>query len=98
MRISSLSFRKTLYSSSLYEIFLENIKFLKDSLSTIIPSIKNEARFLGIIFDKKINFINHSDYIAGKYNCYINKMKYLTSTSFERNLKSLKTIYNTIIR
>ena len=84
------------------------VVFAKSFLKTYIPprlfinnqllSVKDEARFLGIIFDKKLNFNSHSNYIAGRCNRYINIMKYLTGTSFRSNFKTLKTMYNALIR
>ena len=59
--------------------------------------VKNTARFLGLIYDRHLNFKNHIDYIKGKCDRYINILRYLTGTTFGSNYKTLKALYKALI-
>ena len=59
---------------------------------------KTQHKFLGLIFDKKLTWSHHFNYIREKSQKYINLMKYIGGTNWGANKKTLLTIYNSHIK
>ena len=56
------------------------------------------AKFLGVIFDNRLNWIEHIDYLVGRCNQRINLMKSLKGSQWGANRQSLLTVYRALIR
>ena len=62
-----------------------------------IPS-NNQHKFLGLIFDKRLTWTKHFNYIHDKCQKYLNLMKYITGTTWGANKQTLLLIYKTHIK
>ena len=79
------------------QLFPNYYTFPRLFIDNQLIEIKDEVRFLGILFDKKFSFKGHATYLAGKCKRYINIMEFLTSSTFGCNFKTLRTIYKALI-
>lgn len=61
-------------------------------------SVLEEAKFLGVIFDKKLSFIPHIKALKLKCLKAINLMKVISSTDWGGDKKTLLNIYRSLIR
>ena len=59
---------------------------------------KENARFLGIIFDYKLTFSVHIDMIQTRCNNAINIIKYLCGTWWGSDPETLTTLYKSFVR
>ncbi len=64
---------------------------------SIIPCVK-EARYLGLIFDHKLNFIAHIKHIKNKTQKSLNLLRVLSNTSWGADRRSKTLIYKALIR
>jgi hypothetical protein len=62
-----------------------------------IPAV-DEAKFLGIIFDKKLSFIPHIKHLKTKCLKVLNLLKRLSSTNWGSNTSTLLKLYRSLIR
>ena len=62
-----------------------------------IPFV-DEAKFLGLIFDRKLNFISHIKNLKQKCQKALNIMKVLSSTDWGGDKTTLLTLYRSLIR
>ena len=62
-----------------------------------IPVVE-EAKFLGVIFDKKLSFIPHLKYLRKKCQKAINLIKTVSGTEWGADRKSLLLLYRSLIR
>ena len=60
-------------------------------------SVVDTARFLGVIFDKKLNFIPHILNLRRKCEKYLNILKVLSNTSWGADCEFLLKIYHSVI-
>ncbi|MDA3086478.1 reverse transcriptase domain-containing protein, partial [Campylobacter sp. CS_ED1] len=65
--------------------------------NTIIPVVA-EAKFLGVIFDKKLNFKSHISYLKTKCNKALNLLKVLSNTEWGADCFTLLHLYRSLIR
>lgn len=65
--------------------------------NTPIPLLTH-AKFLGLTFDKKLNWTKHIDNVITKTSKFINLLKYVASKSWGNSKSTLLTIYKSIIR
>jgi ribonuclease HI len=70
------------------KIYLEQIQ---------IPVVK-EVKFLGVIFDSKLNWSNHINYIVDKCKRRLNILKSVSSQTWGASKKTLLVIYRGLIR
>ena len=64
---------------------------------SLIP-IVNEAKFLGVIFDRKLSFIPHIKYLKAKCLKALNLLKVLSHTSWGADRTILLHLYRSLIR
>jgi len=60
--------------------------------------IENKAKFLGLIFDSKLNWNEHVTYLEQKCNKRLNLMRAVAGNAWGANKKALLTIYRSLIR
>jgi len=60
--------------------------------------MENKVKFLGLIFDSKLTWSAHVDYIIGRCKSRINLMRCLSGTRFGASKRCLLTIYKVLIR
>ena len=60
--------------------------------------MENKAKFLGIIFDRKLNWRSHVEYIIEKCKKRINLMRAVSGYHWGASKKSLLSIYKALIR
>src|ERR1700733_679094 len=58
----------------------------------------NKAKFLGVIFDSKLNWNSHIEYIIEKCKKRLNLMRAVSGNSWGASKKSMLTIYKALIR
>jgi len=63
-----------------------------------IIEIKGSAKFLGVIFDSKLNWNEHIEYVVQKCKSRLNLMRAISGTKFGARKKPLLTIYRALIR
>lgn len=56
------------------------------------------AKFLGMIFDYKLNWVKHIDDLVSRCNKDLNLMRYLSGTSYGADKLTLIKLYTTLIR
>jgi ribonuclease HI/endonuclease/exonuclease/phosphatase family metal-dependent hydrolase len=61
-------------------------------------AVNDKAKFLGMIFDQKLTWAAHIDYIIGKCNRRINLMRSISGATWGSDKKTLLHIYRTLIR
>ena len=64
---------------------------------SLIPVV-DEAKFLGVIFDRKLSFIPHIKYLKAKCLKALNLLKVLSHTSWGANSSILLHLYRSLIR
>ncbi|MES9951106.1 MAG: reverse transcriptase domain-containing protein [Candidatus Thiodiazotropha sp.] len=62
-----------------------------------IPVV-TEAKFLGVIFDQKLNFISHIQYLKAKCLKALNLLKVLSHTNWGADRTTLLQLYRSLIR
>ena len=62
-----------------------------------IPVVQ-ENKYLGLIFDKKLSFIQHINYIKAKCHKALNMMKVLSHTTWGADRTTLLQLYRSLIR
>ncbi|RUS72307.1 hypothetical protein EGW08_019930 [Elysia chlorotica] len=60
--------------------------------------VEEEAKFLGVIFDKKLSFIPHLKYLKKKCQKALNLIKTLSGTEWGADRESLLYLYRSLIR
>ena len=70
------------------KLFLNNVQ---------IPVVE-QAKFLGLIFDKKLSFIPHIKYVKSKCLKALNILKVLSNTDWGADRKVLLQLYRALIR
>ena len=65
--------------------------------NTLIPVVA-ESKFLGVIFDKKLNFKSHISYLKNKCNKALNLLKVLSNTEWGADRFTLLHLYRSLIR
>lgn len=60
--------------------------------------VKNETRFLGVIFDKKLSFVPHIKDLKTRCMMALRAMRVLANKEWGANTKTLLQIYHTLIR
>ena len=60
--------------------------------------VDNKAKFLGLVFDSKLNWNEHIKYIEEKCKKRFNLMRAVAGNTWGANKKSLLTIYRSLIR
>ena len=60
--------------------------------------IDNKAKFLGLIFDRKLSWRDHINYLEEKCKKRLQLMRAVAGNSWEANKKVLLTIYRSLIR
>ena len=87
-------------SKSTAVIFTHRLKFKVNPLKINNVEIKFEdkAKFLGIIFDKRLNWSNHFQYIVGRCKARLNLMRSLVGTAWGGSKTCLMTVYRALIR
>ena len=68
------------------------------TINNQLVKIDNKAKFLGLIFDSKLNWKEHIKYIEEKCKKRLNLMRAVAGNSWGANKKSLLTIYRSLIR
>ncbi|XP_071123078.1 uncharacterized protein [Mytilus edulis] len=71
---------------------------IKLKLGETILSFVKEVKFLGMIFDSKLTWLKHVQYIESRCSRVLNCMKLLTGTKWGANCSTLRTIYISMIR
>jgi ribonuclease HI/exonuclease III len=61
-------------------------------------NMSDKVKFLGLIFDKKLNWIDHIKYIEERCKGRLNLMRSLAGTKFGASKKCLLIIYKSLIR
>ena len=64
---------------------------------SLIPVV-DEAKFLGVIFDRKLSFIPHTKYLKAKCLKALNLLKVLSHTSWAADRTILLHLYRSLIR
>jgi len=72
-----------------------NIAF---SINNQSVKIDNKAKFLGLIFDSKLNWNDHISYLEQKCKKRLHLMRAVAGNSWGANKKALLTIYRSLIR
>lgn len=63
------------------------------------PIVANtSAKFLGVIFDNRLTFAAHANYIKQRCQPYINIMRCVSHTRWGCNIARLKTLYTALIQ
>ena len=60
--------------------------------------MENHAKFLGLIFDAKLTWAEHINYLTNRCKKRLNLMRAVAGTTWGASKKSLLTIYRTLIR
>ena len=60
--------------------------------------VVEEAKFLGVIFDRKLNFISHITYVKNRCIKALNLLKMLSNTTWGGDRTTLLKIYRALIR
>lgn len=68
------------------------------TLTGSILKMENKVKFLGLIFDKKLNWSEHIDYIIERCNKRLNLMRMLAGSQYGASKRCLLTIYKALIR
>ena len=63
-----------------------------------LVKIDNKAKFLGLVFDSKLNWNEHIKYLEEKCKKRLNLMRAVSGNTWGANKKSLLTIYRSLIR
>ena len=63
----------------------------------LIPVV-NEVKFLGVIFDRKLNFISHINHVRKKCAKSLNLLKVVSSMNWGADRHSLLRLYRSLIR
>jgi ribonuclease HI len=81
-------------------LFTKSSKKFNVNITLQNNSIKlvDSAKFLGVIFDKKLTWQPHIDYIVTKCKKRINLLRSTSGTNWGASTKALLTIYRTLIR
>lgn len=61
-------------------------------------NMENKVKFLGLIFDQRLTWLEHFKYIKSKCSRRLNLMRSLTGTSWGASKTALLTIYRALIR
>lgn len=87
-------------SKTIGVLFTNKTKVPKINIKVNKQFIKmdNKVKFLGIIFDRKLNWQNHIQYIIEKCQKRLNLMRALTGYHWGASKKSLLAIYKALIR
>ena len=64
---------------------------------TLLP-VKQEQKFLGVVFDKKLNFLSHINNLKAKANKALNVLKVLSRKRWGSDRKCLLHIYRSLVR
>ena len=67
-------------------------------INNTIISVKTEVKFLGIIFDQKLNFKSHIAYVKDKCLRALNILKVVSNTEWGGDRKVLLRLYRSLIR
>ena len=68
------------------------------SINNHSVKIDNKAKFLGLIFDSKLNWYDHISYVEQKCKKRLNLMRAVAGNSWGASKKALLTIYRSLIR
>jgi ribonuclease HI len=68
------------------------------TLNGSIIKIESQVKFLGMIFDQKLIWDKHAEYIVDKCKARLNLMRSVSGSKFGANKKALLTMYRTLIR
>jgi len=82
-------------------IFTNKIKYQQTKQLNIggqVIKVEDKVKFLGIIFDRRLTWKNHFEYIENKCKKRLNLMRNLTGTEWGASKESLLTIYRALIR
>lgn len=60
--------------------------------------VEKSAKFLGVIFDRRLSWGEHIDYVRGKCQKRLNLMRSIVGTTWGANRKMLLTIYRALVR
>lgn len=71
---------------------LPNLKYNNEKIKYF-----DSLKYLGVIVDKQLNFVQHAKYIKGKIRKICIKFKKIAQEDWGINTKSLKIIYNSLI-
>ena len=71
---------------------------IKLKINDVELKMETKVRFLGIIFDSKLSWSDHINYIVTKCTRRLNLMRSLTGTNFGASKHCLLTIYRVLIR
>jgi len=67
-------------------------------LDGVLLTVQSQAKFLGVIFNKKLSFRPHIQYLKEKCTKSLNLMKIVAHTDWGADRDTLLKIYNTLIR
>ena len=67
-------------------------------IGNIVIKCEKVVKFLGVMFDSQLSFRNHIQYMESKCKRRLNLMQVISSQKWGADLKSLLTIYKTLIR
>jgi ribonuclease HI len=59
--------------------------------------VKDKARFLGLVFDRHLNFVDHVEHVVSRCTGATNVLRYLTGTTFGCNKRSLLKVYKATV-
>src|SRR5271157_6038968 len=80
-------------------VFTNKTKYqIKLTIDNKDIKIDKTVKFLGLIFDTKLNWVHHIKYITKKCNKKLNLMRYVSGAHWGASKKALLTIYRTLIR
>ena len=60
--------------------------------------VKDEAKFLGLVFDKKLDFKSHISYLKKKCQKALNILKVVSHTDRGADKSTLLKLYRTLVR
>ena len=78
-------------------IFVISVYYIQNTNQKIIP-IVTEAKFLGVIFDKKLFFIPHLQMLRTKCMQSLNLLKAVSHRDWGGDTQTLLKLYRTLIR
>src|SRR5206468_3671693 len=81
-------------------IFIHRIKY---KVTPIVYNgnplkVEDKVKFLGMIFDKRLSWQSHAQYIVGRCAAGLNLMRSLTGTRWGASKTALLTVYRALIR
>ncbi|XP_077975317.1 uncharacterized protein LOC144431279 [Styela clava] len=67
-------------------------------INGVILPVRNEVRYLGVYFDRRLNYKRHIEYVVQKCSKRINLLRLLIGTSWGANKSPLLSLYRSLVR